>query len=129
MDVFSFEFVLLLRGHKAIGVLPSQNRESCTTTTATCQAHSPACERKDKRHSSLQGHDIPQCGCAFTLFAEFFFVDTFPKMPSHPQEESHVYLAEGSSASLELSEVATTSDQLVLVAGWNEESSQNGLWF
>ena len=59
----------------------------------------------------------------------FFFVDTFPKMPSHPQEESHVYLAEGSSASLELSEVETTSDQLVLVAGWNEESSQNGLWF
>ena len=50
-------------------------------------------------------------------------------MPSHPQEESHVYLAEGSSASLELSEVETTSDQLVLVAGWNEESSQNGLWF
>lgn len=28
MDVFSFEFVLLLRGHKAIGVLPSQNREA-----------------------------------------------------------------------------------------------------
>ena len=27
MDVFSFEFVLLLRGHKAIGVLPSQNRK------------------------------------------------------------------------------------------------------
>ena len=127
MDVFSFEFVLLLRGHKAIGVVAITEPGSCTTM-ATCQAHSPACERKDKRHSSLQGHDIPQCGCAFTLFAEFF-IDTFLKMPSHPQEESRVYLAEGSSASLELSEVATTSDQLVLVAGWNEESSQNGLWF
>ena len=38
-----------------------------------------------------------------------------------------MYLAEGSSASLELSEVAMTSDQLVLDGGWNEESSQKWL--
>ena len=46
MDVFSFEFVLLLRGHKAIGVLPSQNREAVQQGQLAKLVHQ-LCERKD----------------------------------------------------------------------------------